>query len=57
MCQCRFLVGEICIILVSGVGNGGGFASVGAGGNRASLYLPLNFVVNKTALTKQNRRL
>lgn len=31
MCQCRFLVSEICIILVSGIGNGGGFASVGAG--------------------------
>lgn len=31
MCQCRFLVGEIRIILESGVGNGGGFAYVGAG--------------------------
>lgn len=46
MYLCRFIHGNKCAILVSGIGNGGGNACGGHAVYGKSLYLPLNFVVN-----------
>ena len=49
MHQCRFINYNKCNTLVRDINNWGDCASVGLGGNKKSLYPPLNFAVNQKA--------